>query len=259
MKALSAYQVASLRMMSAGIVLLPIGIRKLKQVPRQKLGLILWSGLLGSFFPSFLFCLAEVRISSSVAGFLNALTPIITIVTGVLFFHNKFAKNRLPGVLIAFTGMVILFFGQGYQSPENILFSSFVLLATICYAINVNMVTKYLKDVNSTNIAAIACTLLIIPSLFILWSTGFFSLRLNEIPFLLSTIAAAVLGIGGTAIASILFYILLKRAGILFSSMVTYGIPFVALFWGILAGENIHAFQIIGLGVILGGIYVTNR
>jgi drug/metabolite transporter (DMT)-like permease len=52
---------------------------------------------------------------------------------------------------------------------------------------------------------------------------------------------------------------LLKRAGTVFSSMVTYGIPFVALFWGILANEQINPVQIGCLCIILGGVYLANK
>jgi drug/metabolite transporter (DMT)-like permease len=71
--------------------------------------------------------------------------------------------------------------------------------------------------------------------------------------------ASAILGLTGTAIATILFYILLKKAGPIFSSMVTYGIPFVAIFWGWLAGESVTLLQVACLLMILGGVYVSRR
>jgi len=98
-----------------------------------------------------------------------------------------------------------------------------------------------------------------VPCLVILWATGYFSLPLRHKQFIFSSSASALLGIMGTAIATILFYILIKRSGGLFASMVTYGIPFVALSWGMLAGETINAWQVVGLVIILGGVYVTTR
>jgi hypothetical protein len=67
------------------------------------------------------------------------------------------------------------------------------------------------------------------------------------------------LGIASTAIANIMFYVLIKKAGPVFSAMVTYGIPFVAMFWGFLTGEKIGLLQILGLSVILIGVYYVNR
>lgn len=259
LKNLDAYQVASLRMISGGVVLLPFGISRIKKVEKRRLWLILASGLLGSFIPAYLFCIAEIRISSSLAGFLNTLTPIFTIILGIVFFNAVFARSRLPGVGIAFAGMIILFLSDGRQGFGNILYSGLVILATICYALNVNIVNRSLRDVGSTNIAAIAFSMLLLPSLLVLYFTGFFDLPLGDAGVLYSIASATVLGIFGTAIASILFYILLKRSGTLFTSMVTYAIPFVALFWGILAGEPVTLFQVTGLIVILVGVYVTNR
>jgi drug/metabolite transporter (DMT)-like permease len=250
--------VASIRILSAGIILLPVAIRQFRKIPPDKWALIFISGLLGSFFPAYLFCIAETKIDSSLASFFNALTPIFTLLLGILFFKNNFRRNQWPGVLIGFAGMALLFAGKG-ADLSTISYSSFVLFATLCYAVNANMVSWYLKDVGSVNIAAMAFGLLIIPSFLILFITGFFDLPLDKTAILMSSGAGIVLGVLGTAIASILFYALLKRAGVLFTSMVTYGIPFVALFWGLIAGENINIWQVIGLGIILSGVYLTNR
>ena len=67
------------------------------------------------------------------------------------------------------------------------------------------------------------------------------------------------MGIAGTAIATIFFYILVKRAGVIFSSMVTYGIPFIALFWGVVAHEDLTWKEIGSLAVILAGVFIANR
>jgi drug/metabolite transporter (DMT)-like permease len=75
----------------------------------------------------------------------------------------------------------------------------------------------------------------------------------------MSTIASSVLGILGTALASVLFYILVKKAGGLFASLVTYGIPFVAILWGVYYGEKVTYMQVIALGIILFGVYLANR
>lgn len=256
---LTAYQVAAIRILSAGIVLMPVVIKKMKFFPKRTLGKILLSGLLGSFFPAFLFCIAETRIDSSLAGFLNAFTPILTIFIGMLFFHVPLEKNKLPGIFLGFAGMLLLFLATGTQSMKEVWFAILVVVATISYAVNVNMVGKYLKEVGPIDIASFAFVMLIIPSLVLLILTGFFSLSFNDEAVQLSIMASVVLGVLGTAVASITFYILLRRAGVVFSSMVTYGIPFVALFWGILAGETVIAMQIAGLAVILAGVYLTSK
>lgn len=256
---LSAYQVAAIRILSAGLVLLPFAFRQWSKIPRNKVRYIILSGFLGSFIPAFLFCVAETKIDSALAGFLNALTPIFTIVVGLLFFKSTIQKNKVFGVLVAFAGMLLLFLSNAHLNFQYVSFAGFALIATICYGFNVNIANTHLKEVGSAITAAIAFGALIIPSALVLFATGFFSLPVTQPDILFSTLSATVLGVMGTAVATILFYMLLKRAGALFASMVTYGIPFIALAWGLLAGESIHILQVLGLGIILTGVYLTNK
>ncbi|MCA6489171.1 MAG: DMT family transporter, partial [Chitinophagaceae bacterium] len=85
MDQLSAYQVASLRMLTAGLVLVPFARKAWQSIPRNRVMLVMGSGLLGSFFPAYLFCLAETKIDSAIAGILNALTPLFTLLVGIFF------------------------------------------------------------------------------------------------------------------------------------------------------------------------------
>lgn len=218
------------------------------------------SGVLGSLLPAYLFCIAEEGIDSALAGTLNSLTPIFVIITGALFFKSTPTKNKVWGIIISFTGSILLLFSKGHmQESQNLVYISFVVLATIFYGFNVNMVHRNLKDIGSLQIAAVALTLNAIPALLVLIFTGYFKLDLTSKPVLLSTAAAAVLGVFGTAIASVIFYMLVKRAGAVFASMVTYGIPVVAILWGIIYHEQVGWKQIACLAIILFGVYFANR
>jgi drug/metabolite transporter (DMT)-like permease len=258
--ALSAYQVASLRIVFSGIVLLPTAIKYFNKIPKDKLFIIFMSGVLGSLLPAYLFCIAEQGIDSALAGTLNSLTPIFVIITGALFFNSKTSANKITGIIISFTGSILLLFSKGHmQESENLMYISFVVLATIFYGLNVNMVHRHLSNIGSLQIAAVALTLNAIPALVVLIFTGYFNLPLTNRSVLLSTGAAAVLGIFGTAIASIIFYMLVKRAGAIFASMVTYGIPVVAIILGIFYQEKVGWKQVACLALILLGVYVANR
>jgi drug/metabolite transporter (DMT)-like permease len=260
MEHLSAYQVASIRILSAGIVLLPFTIKGFKQVPKNKLGAIVIAGLLGNFFPAYLYCLAEIKIDSSLASILNALTPLCAILIGVAFFQLKITVVKIIGVIIGLAGLILLPLAAKNQiNFSNFGYSGLVLVATICYGTNVHVVAKYLKDISSLQIAAIAFVFYIPVCLIVLIGTGFFSLPLlqNKIP--ISILAASTLGIMGTAIATIWFYKLVKTAGSIFASTVTYGIPVIAIVWGVLFGETITVLEIVCLLMILAGVYVVNR
>ena len=257
---LSPYQVAALRIVSAGIVLLPTMIKYIRRIPLNKIFIVFLSGFLGSLLPSFLFCLAEKGIDSSLAGTLNCLTPIFVILTGTLVFKTQTSASKVVGIVIALIGSVLLLISKGHmQESQHLLYVSFVVLATISYAINVNLVSRHLLNLTSLHIAAVALTLNAIPALLVLVFTGYFSLPLTNPNYLLATGAASLLGIAGTAVATILFYMLVKRAGGLFASMVTYGIPFIAIGWGILYDEIFGWKQIACLIIILFGVYWGNR
>lgn len=257
---LNAYQVAALRIVSAGIILLPVSIRSIRFIPRKKLLLVFLSGALGSLFPSFLFCIAEEGIDSSLAGILNCLTPIFVIITGALFFKVRPSPNKITGIIIAFAGSCMLLLTKGQmQESQHLIYVSLVILATISYGFNVNMVSANLLDIGSLHIASVAITLNAIPALIVLMLTGYFNLPLQNHDLLVATSAAAALGIGGTALATIIFYVLVKRAGGLFASMVTYCIPVVAIGWGIVFDEVFGVKQAGCILVILYGVYWANK
>ena len=256
---LSPYQVATIRILCAGLVLTPFAADAFKKIPKNKRLLVLVSGLIGSFFPAYLFCIAETKIDSALAGILNALTPLFTIIVGVSFFQLKASRQKIIGVLVGFVGLCLLFAAQQQVSFENISYAALVLLATLLYGININMVGRHLTNTGSLNIASMAFAFLIIPCLVILYFTGYFSMDLLSKPVLISTGSAVLLGLLGTAVATVIYYMLAKRAGSLFASTVTYGIPFVAVFWGLLGGEQINLIQCFCMGIILLGVWLSNK
>lgn len=257
---LSAFQVASIRIISAAIVLLPVAIKGFKLIPKNRLFPVIMSGVLGSLLPAYLFCVAEQTVSSALAGVLNSLTPIFVIIIGGLFFHSTTSTNKVIGVIIAFTGSVLLFLNQpGFSENSNSFNIMLIVVATVFYGINVNMVGKHLSDIPSLNIVAVAMNFSAIPAFIVLLLTGFFSKDLGNREVLFSIGYSSILGVFGTTVASTLFYMLIKRAGAVFSSMVTYGIPFVAIMWGIIFGEKIGTKEILCLMLILAGVFIANR
>ncbi len=260
MTALSPYQVATIRILSAGLLLLPFCVSAIKKIPGKKLPAVFLSGFIGSFIPAYLFCIAETEINSSLAGILNATTPFFTIIIGSLFFQLSTPKQKFLGVLIGFAGMVALPFAGGKDvSFSHVYHISLVVFATLLYGLNVNVVARYLHHIESIHIASFAFVSLIPICIIILYKTGYFNPVLFSKPFYLSTLAAFTLGAGGTAIATVLFYKMLKSAGAVMASMVTYGIPFFSVMWGLIGGEQINLLEILCLLVILSGVFLVNR
>ena len=256
---LNPFEVAALRILSAGIVLTPFAYKAFRQIPTNKIGFILLSGLIGSFIPAFLFCVAETKLDSALAGMLNSLTPLFVVIIGTLFFRMKTKIKKVAGIFVGLIGLFFLVSPNGQLHITNFSYVFLVIMATILYAINANFVSKRLGGMASLNIASIAFVLLIIPCVVILFIMGYFSRPLDQVEVIRSTAAACILGTGGTAVATILLYRLIKRAGALFATMVTYGIPFVAAGWGVVYGEQVTCLEIGCLGVILSGVYLANK
>lgn len=261
LESLSPYQVASLRILFTGMVMLPLLPAAIKSVPKAIILPIILSGFLGSFFPAFLFSVAQTKIDSSLAGILNSLTPIFTVAIGTMFFKLKIGWVKWAGMLTGFAGMVILLLGNAKGISLNYLgYALFVILATLFYGLNVNVVNQLLRNTQPLHVATIAFTALTIPTLIILISTGYFTdPNLLNGSWTAGTIAAATLGIMGTGVASVLFYTLVSKAGPVFASTVTYGIPFVAIAWGLIYGEQITLTQLAGMCVILVGVRLANK
>lgn len=265
---LNSIQIASLRIFSAGIVMVPFAFFHFFRIPKKKLLLVIISAICGNLLPAFLFAGAIANnIDSSLAGILNSLTPICVLVVGIIFFKTKVVKRKIFGIIIGFSGLCFLTLsGNKGISFDNLEYAMWILLGTILYGVNVNLVSHYLTDINPIHLATVSLSFMVFPTAIILWQQDFFTLlaafnlNLNEPSEIRwSIIASVLLGVVASAIATVLFYMLVKRAGGLFASLVTYGIPFIAITWGFIFGENITVLQIGCLGIILSGVYLANR
>lgn len=254
-------QIASLRIFSAAIVMLPFSFFYFSKIPVRKMPLVILSAICGNLLPAYLFAGAIAKnIDSSLAGILNSLTPICVVVTGIIFFRSRIEGRKILGVFIGFAGLTFLTLaGKKGISFENVEYTLWILIATILYGFNVNIVGHYLADLNPIHLAVVSITFMIIPSGLVLWQQDFLRLAFDDADTLWAVINSVTLGIAGTAIATALFYVLVKKAGGLFASLVTYGIPFIALSWGFVFGENITVLQIGCLAIILCGVYLANR
>lgn len=262
--AISATHVAAIRIFSAGLVFVPFAVFHFTKIPRQKTGLVILSAVFGNLLPAFLFAIAMTKIDGSLGGILNSLTPLCVVVVAIVFFKDKIQSQKIIGVLTGFLGLVLLTLipaltGEKSIRFDNLGYTLLILLATFLYGINVNMVGHYLKGVNPIHAATVSLAFMTIPTAIVLWQQGFLNLDFTDTAIKNSILVCVGLGIVGSAIATALFYVLVKRAGGLFASLVTYGIPFIALFWGFIDGEKITWIQIICLGIILLGVYLANR
>lgn len=275
MEVFSSEQVAALRIVIAFLFLLPLMLKHYKVSLKKYWFGILMMGTFGNLIPAFLFTRAETGISSALAGMLNALTPVFAILVGTLIFKTKTSINQIIGVIVGFGGAILLVsFDEGSKTGENnITFALMVAAATLCYAISVNSIKKYLNDLNSITATTWSFTFIglftiitpFILDLFLptekqthLWPDVFH--RLQTVPNAWKSLGyVSILAIVGSAISVILFNILIKKSNAIFASSCTYLIPVVAMMWGVFDDEKIVWPQYLSILVILAGIWLINK
>lgn len=256
---LSALQVGSLRIIFAATFLLLIGFKSLSKIPKEKWKFIAMTSMFGTFVPAFLFALAQTEIDSSVSSILNSLTPLNTLILGALVFGVGFEKKQVWGVFIGLAGSLLLVFNGAMNHPnQNYYYAILIILASVCYAINVNLIKRFLSDLSPLSITTGNFSVLLFPSLIILYFSGFSEVvAIQKVQH--AVIFIIVLGVLGTGIANILFFKLIQMSSPVFATSVTYLIPIVAFFWGLLDNEKLTSVQFVGAFIILIGVYLSAK
>ncbi|MGL2992431.1 DMT family transporter [Flavobacterium sp. TSSA_36] len=256
---LTAFQLGSLRIIFAALFLLVIGFRSLKKIPHHQWKFIALTSLFGTFIPAYLFAIAQTQIDSSISSILNSLTPLNTLLIGALFFRLDFRRNQIFGVLIGLVGSALLIWNGAVHHPnQNYNYAFLVLIASICYATNVNLIKKYLSDLPPLSITTGNFLVLLFPALTVLYTTDFFSMT-HGAAVQESVLYILILGVLGTGIANIIFFKLIQISSPVFATSVTYLIPVVAFFWGMLDHEMLTAVQLFGAFIVLVGVYLSAR
>jgi drug/metabolite transporter (DMT)-like permease len=257
----SAGEVGAVRIISAAAVLLPFSLPALKNLRRAHWKLLFLSGLVGSFLPAFLFATAQTQLSSSLTGILNALTPLFVLILGVFFFKQNLTRKNLAGITVGFGGSFLLVFSgssDAFWYSINF-FTLLVVLATVFYGTNLNLIKHYLQDLSPGVITSVSLLLVGPLALAYLFSMTDFTARFyNAAPALQSLSFILILGVIGTGFALVIFNKLVQLTTPVFTSTVTYLIPVVAVAWGLLDGEKILPSHLIGMVTIIFSIYIIN-
>ncbi len=257
----SATEVGILRITITFLFLLPWAIRSLRKIDKKHRNYLIISGVIGSFIPSFMFAIAQTGINSSLAGILNSLTPLFTLILGLSFFRIKASWINTLGVIIGLVGAMGLIYVSGGDNGFvfNIKYASLIIIATVCYAFNVNFIKVYLKDIDALTITVLTFFYIGIPSLiYVLLFSDIPNKIANENNSLLGIGYVSILAIAGTGIALIAFNRLIKISSPVFASSVTYMIPIVAIIWGIIDGEIFKPIYVLWFFLILIGVLMVN-
>ncbi|WP_452229017.1 DMT family transporter [Lacinutrix sp. MEBiC02404] len=258
---LNPYQLGALRTIITGLFLFVAGYKTVKTIKKEDWKWIAISGFFGSFIPAFFFAIAETEIDSAVVSVLNSLVPLNTILLGFAVFKIASTKRQVLGVIVGFIGTAILILQGAALNPEqNYMYAGFIIVSTFMYAVNVNIIKRYLQDVKPLAIATGNYVIIFIPAIIVLLFTDFFTETTFSKPELgASILYVTLLSFFGTALAKVLFNTLVQISTPVFASSVTYVMPIVALIWGVLDGEGFSMLQAFASGIILIGVYLSQK
>lgn len=257
---LTPIQIGALRILITAVFLLLIGFRSLKKIQKKHWKPVLYSAVLGTLFPSFLFAFAIKGIDSSIASILNSVTPFNALWVGVLLYGFTFNKNQLIGILVGLAGTVVLILeGADLHPDQNYWYAVLPIISSLGYAFNVNIIKKHLQDLDPLAITTGNFILIILPTLAVLAYSGFFSTFELNAATKPALFYISILAVVGTGIAKILFNKLIQISSPVFSASVTYLIPIVAVMWGIIDGEKLSFVQLVAGIIILFGVWLVNR
>ncbi|TRZ45801.1 DMT family transporter [Robertkochia solimangrovi] len=258
---LTPLQLGAVRIIFSTIFLFLIGFRSLFRIKKKEWPWVGLSALCGTFIPVFLFAFAETEIDSNIASVLNSLVPLFAIIMGVVLFRIRFVRIQLFGVLFGLIGAGLLILqGASLNPDQNYFYSLLVIIAAILYAANANIIKTKLQDVSAMSIAVGNFAFMVLPAIVLLCFSGIFETDEADLQELQTSLMyIAILAVFGTGMAKILFNRLIQISDAVFSTSVTYLIPVVGVFWGVLDGEHFGLGHLFGAIFILGGVYLVNK
>jgi drug/metabolite transporter (DMT)-like permease len=261
-KGLESYshmQVAAFRIFFSFVFMLPITIKNIRVLKRENVQSLIIVGIIGFAIPAFLFTKAQTRIDSSLAGMLNSLTPLFTLVVGLLAYRSSAGWVNVVGLILGLMGAVGLMWNGDLNLWRGInVFALFIVAATICYGINVNEIKFKLMQLTSMEITSLAFLFTgPVAGIYLLFTD--FAPASQTPDYLLNLAYIAILALFSSVIAVVIFNHLIKYTTTLFAASVTYIIPVFAIMWGIIDGESIRLMQLFWITVMLLGVYLVNK
>jgi len=254
LESFSPYQVGALRIVITFICLLPVALRHFHHLNKTNILSIIIIGLFGSVIPAFLFPLAETKISSSLAGMINSLSPVFTLVFGITIYKRKAIGTQIAGVFLGLLGAAGLLYTGSFTFN---LYGLLVVLATILSGISSNEVSK-VKELNGIKITALSFFVTSpLAIIYLLFSD--LSVPVHTENWVRNLSYIGILAVLGSAVALVIYYLLIRDTSPIFASSVTYFIPIVATLWGLADNEQFYSSMLISIIFIFAGVFIINR
>ncbi len=257
--AFSPEEVAILRVGLSGIAFIPFFLYKFRKLEWHRWWFYLIIALTGSGIPALLYATAQTNLSSATSGILNSITPIFTLIIGVVVFKNLTSTKQVVGSIIGFVGVTtLIILDRPLDSAEAVpvFYAMLIIIGTVLYGANVNFIKEYFQDVEPIQLSSFAFVLLGVPVSLMIPFTDIPDKVINHPEGFTSLMALVLLALMSTVLALIIFYKLVQDTSAVFGSTVAYIIPIVALIWGVLDGEYIGWMHMLSMGIILLGVYL---
>ena len=181
---------------------------------------------------------------------------MFTLLFAIIFFKQKVRQISIIGVSLGLVGAIgLIYFSAEHATSQSFtIYMMLPVVASASYGLNVNLIKVYLQNINPIAVTALSFALIgPFAGIYVLFFSDFIT-HIQEPQGLASFGYIAILAIIGTAVAVLIFNMLIKETTALFASSVTYLIPIIAIVWGLFDGEEFNLIQLLFVGVILGGI-----
>lgn len=257
--AFTPYQVGSVRVIVSGIILLPFSAKVFRKTDRRTFMWMVLAGAMGNFIPMYLFPMAQMHVTSSMAGILDSLVPVFVLLLGYVFFRIHSKPVQWTGILLGFAGAAALMYLPGTNGGSNHAgYALLIVLATLFYAGSALIVSKKLEQIPAVSLSAAIYAIWMIPALIVFYFSEPEKVLIHDSATLWHSAGyLGILSVVGTALAMLLYYKLIQKTSAVFASTVTYLIPLVSVFWGVLEGEHFSFWHAAGGLLILTGIYLV--
>jgi drug/metabolite transporter (DMT)-like permease len=260
LEGLSPIQIVLTRMTAGALVLLGIVAIRHEQLPRTPTtwAHIAVAALVGNLIPYWLFGWGEERVDSSIAGALNATTPLFTLAIAYgTRTETGLTAQRVAGFLLGFTGAILIIApweSQGGSTAGALA----CLAAAACYGVSFVYMRRFLTGRGTTPVALAAAQITVGALILILTAPA---LATQDVDLQLDVVASVLaLGALGTGLAYLLNYRLIQDEGATTASTVTYLLPIVAIILGaIILSEPITWNLFAGTAIVLAGIALSER
>ncbi len=251
---------ATLRVGLTGLLFLPLVIKHRKRIDWPKWPFLMGVGYLGSLIPFTLFAIAQTQVPSAIAGMINTLTPIFTLIIGVFLFKNKTLKHQFFGAFLGLFGAIILITSRSSAIGSfPVYYGVFMIFATMCYGTNINIVNSKLHAMKTIDITSVSFVMAAIPCFFYLALPSNRAF-LSQVDVLgVSMVATLMIVVLGTFIATLIFFKIVKLTNAMFASLTAYLIPIVAVLCGGIDGEHLKIMYAVGITFILLGAYLAKQ